>query len=155
MKILLLAIGKRHDPLLAAAIDDYAKRLSKSFDVRWQLLEPAKGKQGQAVTRRIETKALAAELQSEDFVVLLDERGHQWTSVELAEQLEKWRLGAISRVVFIIGGAFGVEDELRQRVSTVWSLSRLVFPHQLIRLLLVEQLYRATAITAGLPYHHK
>ena len=72
----------------------------------------------------------------------------------VAEHLDKWRLESISRVAFIIGGAFGVEDELQQRASLVWSLSRLVSPHQLVRLLMAEQLYWATTITAGLPYHH-
>lgn len=154
MKVLLLAIGKRHDAELVAAIETYSKRLTHYATASWRLLEPAKGKLDAETTRRLESEVLAAELAPDDFVVLLDERGKELSSPQLAELLADKQQRAVKRVVFIIGGAFGVDAALRTRAQFVWSLSKLVFPHQLVRLILTEQLYRAFTITRGEPYHH-
>ncbi|WP_457915238.1 23S rRNA (pseudouridine(1915)-N(3))-methyltransferase RlmH [Candidatus Minimicrobia naudis] len=91
-------------------------------------------------------------LRSDDFVILLDERGKNLSSPELSDLIIDGI--SIRRIVFIIGGAYGVTYDLRQKSNVVWSLSNLVFPHQLVRLILAEQLYRAQEIHRGSHYHH-
>lgn len=86
--------------------------------------------------------------------ILLDERGQQVDNEQLSQQLSKLHYSS-DHLVFIIGGAYGVSEELRSICSFVWSLSRLVFPHQLVRLLLIEQIYRSQTIVDGQPYHHQ
>lgn len=155
MKILLLAIGKQHDSALADAINGYTLRLQHYCQPSWRLLSAAKGKTTSDVARRLESDAIRAEIAPNDYVILLDERGRQFSSPELAQLLEVRQQQTARRVVFVIGGAYGVDDGLRKRADIVWSLSRLVFPHQLVRLILSEQLYRAFTITKGEPYHHQ
>lgn len=146
----ILAIGKKHDTSLVSAIESYQKRLRPPFSVTWELL-PYSSKQGDEA-RRDESRALLQKISPRDYVILLDETGVQYDSPTLARTLES----AASRqpVVLIIGGAYGVDAELKQRADMVWSLSKLVFPHMLVRLLLIEQLYRAQEICKGGPYHH-
>src|SRR5699024_2652867 len=100
-----------------------------------------------------ESAAIAKHVRTTDYVILLDERGKNFTSPQLAQHVQQL-FDTGRHPVFIIGGAYGVNDALRARADTVWSLSNLVFPHQLVRLMVVEQLYRAQEITAGRPYHH-
>lgn len=152
MKQLLISVGKKHDANLVAAIDDYTDRLKRVFPTDWLLLNPSGADEPTA--RRVESAQVLAKLDSSDYVVLLDERGSQLNSEALAVHYQSWQ-GLNKRLVFIIGGAYGVSDELRQRADFVWSMSREVFPHQIMRLLLVEQLYRSQAIIDGHPYHHQ
>lgn len=151
MKQLLVSVGKKHDPLLTGAIDDFTDRLNRVFPTEWLLLAPSGADEPTA--RRIESTSVIAKLDSNDFVVLLDERGSQVTSQALAAKYQAWQ-GLGKRLVFVIGGAYGVSDELHQRADYVWSLSQEVFPHQIVRLLLAEQLYRSQMIIQGHPYHH-
>lgn len=151
MGYLIIAIGPKHDPDLVAMIDSYQKRLNHWGGLTWMLLPY--GSQDQTIARRVESDAIRAKLRDDDYVILLDERGSQLTSPALAAQLDTQR-GMTKRIVFIIGGAYGVDDGLRERANLVWSLSQLVFPHQLVRLILIEQLYRAHTILDNHPYHH-
>lgn len=151
MKQVLLSVGKRHDPALQLAIKDFTFRLSREVDTTWHLIKPSGA--DELTARRIESAAVLDYVQSDDFVVLLDERGRELTSEALAAQYDGW-LARPGRVIFIIGGAYGVDDTLRTRADAVLSLSKLVFPHQLVRLVLVEQLYRAKMIAKNHPYHH-
>lgn len=106
-----------------------------------------------ARARQDESKRILSRLNSRDFVIVLDERGKLIDSPALAQSIDQ--AFADSRpLVFVIGGAYGVTDEVRERADLVWSLSPLVFPHQLVRLILVEQLYRAQEISRGGKYHH-
>lgn len=147
----MVAVGKRHEAWVADGIDRYEQRLRKPFDVAWQLL-PHSAREGDAA-RTDESTRLLDKLGRDEFVVLLDERGRNLDSPELARQLRA-ALDLSRTVVLIIGGAYGVDDRVRQRADVVWSLSKLVFPHQLVRLIVAEQLYRAQEIAAGRPYHH-
>ncbi|HPR10685.1 MAG TPA: 23S rRNA (pseudouridine(1915)-N(3))-methyltransferase RlmH, partial [Candidatus Saccharibacteria bacterium] len=104
--------------------------------------------------RKQESQKLLQIVKPSDMVWLLDERGEQISSPALAAKLNVMQLHAVRNIAIIIGGAYGVDDTVRSRASWVWSLSSLVFPHQLVRLLLVEQLYRATQINKGTGYHH-
>lgn len=151
MAVRILAIGKKHEAWVADGIDRYEKRLRKPFDSSWQLL-PHSAREGEAA-RSEESERILAKLDRDTFVVLLDERGKNVDSPALAATLQG-AFDASRQVAVIIGGAYGVDDRVRQRADFVWSLSKLVFPHQLVRLILAEQLYRAQEIAGGRPYHH-
>lgn len=152
MKQLLISVGKKHDPLLSGAIDEFTARLNRVFPTEWLLIAPSGADEPTA--RRVEGASVLSKCESNDFVVLLDERGSQVSSEALAAKYESWQ-GLNRRLVFVIGGAYGVSDELRQRADFIWSVSQEVFPHQIMRLLLVEQLYRSQTIIDGHPYHHQ
>jgi 23S rRNA (pseudouridine1915-N3)-methyltransferase len=151
MSIKILAIGKKHESWVADGITRYEQRLRKPFDVSWQLL-PHSAREGEAA-RAEESDRILSKLSRDAFVVLLDERGQNVDSPALASRLQG-AFGSSKQVAVIIGGAYGVDDRVRQRADFVWSLSKLVFPHQLVRLILAEQLYRAQEIAGGRPYHH-
>lgn len=151
MKQLLISVGKKHDSSLVAAIDDYTERLRKRSETTW--LFPAPSGAEEAVARRVESAQVLEKVTSSDIVVLLDERGTQLSSEALATHYGVWEQSS-KRLVFVIGGAYGVDDSLLQRADFTWCLSKHVFPHQIARLLLVEQLYRAQMINKNHPYHH-
>lgn len=155
MKIDFIAIGKPHDASLQTAVIDFTKRLQHYTTVQWQIIgSPKKTATAEPeVQKREEAKVLLAAIEPADWVVLLDERGKLLSSVQLAQQVEKWQAGT-KRLVFIIGGAFGVHEQVMQRANFIWSLSNLVFPHMIVRLLLAEQVYRAYTIINNEKYHH-
>ena len=136
---------------MSDGIERYEKRLRKPFDASWQLL-PHSAREGEAA-RAEESDRILSKLDRDAFVVLLDERGQNVDSPALASRLQG-AFDSSKQVAVIIGGAYGVDDRVRQRADFVWSLSKLVFPHQLVRLILAEQLYRAQEIAGGRPYHH-
>ena len=146
--IKILAVGKKVDRNLVDAINDYQKRLRPPFNVDWVCVTYS-AKDG-LEARQNESEALLKHVSDRDYAILLDERGKQMTNVELTNELTTH-----DNVVIVIGGAYGVDDSLRQRANLVLSLSKLVFPHQLVRLILIEQIYRSQAIYNGLPYHHE
>lgn len=151
MSIKILVIGKKHEDWVSGGIGRYEKRLRKPFDVSWQLL-PHSAREGDAA-RSEESDRILAKLDRDTFLVLLDERGRNVDSPALAQRL-RGALDSNRSVVIVIGGAYGVDERVRTRADFVWSLSLLVFPHQLVRLILAEQIYRAQEITAGRSYHH-
>lgn len=151
MGIRVLAVGKKHESWVSEGIDRYAKRMKKPYDVAWQLL-PHSSREADAA-RSEESERLLAKVGPQDHVILLDERGKNIDSPALASRLQQ-QFDTSKPVTVIIGGAYGVDDSVHQRANFVWSLSKLVFPHQLVRLILAEQLYRAQEISGGRPYHH-
>lgn len=151
VSVKILAIGKKHENWVGDGIARYEQRLRKPFDVLWQLL-PHSAREGE-VARAEESDRILSKLDRDAFVVLLDERGQNVDSPALASRLQG-AFDSAKQVAVIIGGAYGVDDRVRQRADFVWSLSKLVFPHQLVRLILAEQLYRAQEIAGGRPYHH-
>lgn len=151
MSVRVLAVGKKHESWVSDGVLRYEQRLRKPFDATWQLL-PHSARDGEAA-RAEESERILSKLSREAYVVLLDERGRNLDSPEFAGALQR-AFGASRPVSVVIGGAFGVDDRVRERADLVWSLSRLVFPHQLVRLILAEQLYRAQEIAGGRPYHH-
>lgn len=150
--ITIIAIGKKHEGWIEDGLERYEKRLKRPFDVRWVLL-PHSSKSGQEA-RQDESERILASLESGDYVILLDEIGRNITSPTLSALLES-QFNHAKQPVLIIGGAYGVDERLHVRADFVWSLSKLVFPHQLVRLLAAEQVYRAQSITTGSPYHHE
>lgn len=149
--VLILAVGGKHDPELTAAIAKYETRLKSRFTFQWQTV-PYSTQSGDTA-RRDESTRLLAKIKSSDYIVLLDERGIQTSSEGLAAKIES--IPSHLRLVLVIGGAYGVDETMRERANYIWSLSKLVFPHQLVRLILVEQLYRAEMIRDNHPYHHQ
>lgn len=147
MKILLAAVGKAHDPGIRDAIQNFTARIGHVFSLEWALVP--------SNTVETESEKIIRLIKPEDRVILLDERGKEWSSPELAHYIEGHMNQGTKRLVFIIGGAYGVNDALRKKATSLWSLSRLVFPHQIVRLILVEQLYRAISILRGSSYHHE
>lgn len=153
MKITIISVGKAHDTQIALLINDYERRL-KGFGVTisWQII-PSQNRSNEPTQKSAETENILKVIGKNDFVVLLDENGKQFNNQQLADTLEDLR-DRSQDVSIIIGGAYGVDDKLYQRAQLTWSLSELVFPHQLVRLVLAEQLYRTFAIINGSKYHH-
>ena len=148
----IIAIGKKHEKWVLNGIELFEKRLKKPFDLKWEILTHSNFAEEKA--REEETQRILAKIKLNDFVILLDERGKNISSPELAKMLSNGFVNSQNYVI-VIGGAFGVSEELRQRANFVWSLSKLVFPHQIVRLILVEQIYRAQEISSGGKYHHE
>jgi len=147
----IISVGKKHSSEVALGIETYSKRLQKPFDITWDVVAPSGLDEPKA--RDAESETILKRLKPDDYVILLDEKGRELTSPGLADHLSA-RLNHSKNIVFIIGGAYGVNSVLLARADFVWSLSPLVFPHQLVRLILVEQIYRAQEITSGGHYHH-
>ena len=150
--ITTIAIGKKHEKWVLSGIELFEKRLKKPFNLSWDILPHSNFAEEKA--REEETQRILAKIKPSDFVILLDERGKNISSPELAKMLSNGFVNS-QNFVIVIGGAFGVSEELRQRANFVWSLSKLVFPHQIVRLILVEQIYRAQEISSGGKYHHE
>ncbi len=152
MSIKIIAVGKKHEAWVAEGIERYQKRLKRPFVVEWVLLPHSSYETDRA--RQEESGRILSRLDVHDYVVLLDERGRSIDSPALSKLLLT-SIEESKNIIIIIGGAYGVDATVHARANFVWSLSPLVFPHQLVRLILTEQLYRAQEIAAGNPYHHE
>jgi len=156
MKIQLLSVGKAHEPYVKTGIEDFTKRLNNYFPAEWQLIPAPKNAASFSASelKKAEATAILAQLQKDDLLVLLDERGRNLSSPELAQWLQQRANESSKRLVFLVGGAFGVDESVTKKAALTWSLSNLVFPHMLVRLILAEQLYRACTILRNEKYHH-
>lgn len=152
MRVRIFSVGRRQPAALRAIEEEYEKRMRQWLPVEWRYVSPSAITEA-AVAVRKESEQVLSSLPSQAFVILLDERGTQLTSPELAERLDKW-LASHKELAFIIGGTYGLDNTVHERADFIWSLSKLVLPHELVRTLLTEQLYRACTIRAGVPYHH-
>lgn len=150
--ITILSIGKKHEPWVATGIERYSKRLQRPWDIKWELLPHSSLKGDKA--RKQESERILNHLQPSDYVILLDETGSKVDSLTFSHHIEGLFAHGFSPIV-VIGGAYGVSTQLKSRANLVLSLSSFVFPHQLVRLIIVEQLYRAEQITRGSAYHHQ
>ncbi len=148
MKLLILTIGKGKDTLTDDLIKHFETRILRYLPIEWVYLEHES-------TKVKEGEKLLSHIKKEDYVVLLDERGRDMKSEAVAELIENRMLDSVKRMIFVIGGAYGVSDAIHVRANYTWKLSSLVFPHLLVRVILVEQLYRAMTILKGEKYHHE
>lgn len=148
MKITILSVGSKPSTEINKIIQDYLSRLPKHISVEFNYLNHAVGDSKSKI--RSESKNILSKLKENSLVILLDENGEQMTSPKLSKKLFSNPMD----VIFIIGGAYGVDDEIKTKATFVWSLSKLVYPHQLVRLILAEQIYRAYTIHTNHPYHH-
>ena len=149
--IRIISVGSKNEPWIQEGIGHYQKRLKPPFDIEWILLN-SKAKDS-ARARQIDSQAILSLIAKSEFVILLDELGEQMTSTQLAGYLSDKFVNSF-RVVFVIGGAYGVDSLMKQRANKILSVSSFVLPHQLVRLLLTEQIYRALEISRNNPYHH-
>lgn len=156
MKLLLWSIGKEHEPYVKPGVEDFTRRLTRYYPTEWSVIPPPKGAStlSPAALKKKEGEIILGQLTKDDFLVALDERGQQVTSEKLAAFIQTRANGSQKNIVFLIGGAFGLDTAVLDRADFKWSLSQLTLPHQLVRLILAEQLYRACTILRNEKYHH-
>ncbi len=156
MRLHFVWVGKTKDRRCAALIDDYLARIRRFAPIEISELREGSGQSGQQDEARviaIESARLREASERDDRVILLDERGEMMTSTEMATLIERWQMTGTKRLAFVIGGFAGVDDETKRQAHLKLSLSRLTLTHELARVILTEQIYRALTIIAGLPYH--
>ena len=157
MKICFWSIGKSHDTYVKEGVTEFTKRISKYFTVEWTIIPVPKnaGMLSEMDLKKREGEIILQWLRQDDYLVALDEHGKQFSSEGLSEFLQERALASTKNLIFLIGGAFGLEAEVLKRAQLKWSLSQLTFPHQMVRLILAEQIYRACTILQNEKYHHK
>lgn len=153
MRILVVAVGKLKEPHFRAAADEYLKRLRPYADVRVIEVADQDLAKGEAAARRAEAESVLRALPEGAHVIALDARGTQRTSEEFAERLSDLALEGRSTVAFVVGGSAGLDASVIVRADETLSLGAMTFPHQLARVVLLEQIYRAFRIARGEPYH--
>jgi 23S rRNA (pseudouridine1915-N3)-methyltransferase len=157
VKIQFWSIGKINESHVEEGIQLFTKRITNYYPVQWQIISSLKNA---AVMSEVDLKQKEGEiilglLKKDDYLILLDERGKQLSSEGLAEFIQQRANESQKNIIFLIGGAFGVSKEVMNRANYKWSLSQLVFPHQIVRMLLAEQVYRACSINRNEKYHHQ
>ncbi len=156
MKFQFWSVGKAHESYVKEGVEMFTKRICHYYTAGWQIIAPLKNAATLSDTdlKKKEGEIILNLLQKDDFLVLLDERGKNISSEQLAALIQQQANNSIKRMVFLIGGAYGVSEDVMKRANYKWSLSALVFPHQLVRLVLAEQVYRACTINKNEKYHH-
>ncbi|HRO85702.1 MAG TPA: 23S rRNA (pseudouridine(1915)-N(3))-methyltransferase RlmH [Niabella sp.] len=156
MKIILCSIGKGNDDALKSSIEDFSKRISHYYPVEWKIIPTNKIKSGlsEKELKLKESALILQNLKKEDYLVALDARGSMVSSADMASWIASRANESVKQLLFLIGGAYGLDESIIRRANFVWSLSPLTFPHQLVRLILAEQIYRACTIVKNEKYHH-
>ena len=157
MNIKLIAIGKTDSAALQQLISTYEKRLVRYINFELQLLPDIKNSKSltEELQKIKEGELILSNVESSHYLILLDERGKEYTSVAFADELQKKMNTSIKQLTFVIGGPYGFSQEVYNRTNGKLSLSKLTFSHQMIRLFFIEQLYRAFTILRNEPYHHQ
>ncbi len=153
MKIYFWSVGKAHESYIKDAIEMFTKRISHYYPVEWKIFSSSKSNIEEQI-KKDESLQLLNAFQKDDIIIALDENGKQWSSIELANFMQRQANNSIKNLIFIIGGAYGLHENVLKKCNYKWSLSKLVFPHQLVRLILAEQIYRACTIIRNEKYHH-
>lgn len=156
MKFQFWSVGKAHEGYVKEGVEMFSKRITHYYTSEWNIIPVPKNTAtlNETEVKKKEGEAILNNLQKEDYLVLLDERGKLLTSEGLATFIQQRANDSVKKIVFLIGGAFGVSDDVVKRANFKWALSPLVFPHQLVRLILSEQVYRACTINKNEKYHH-
>ena len=156
MKINLLCIGKTDDKEIKNLINYYLARLPRHWN--FEIIEIPDVKNARNLTpdllKKEEAKLFLNIIENTDLVVLLDEKGKQFTSREFAQKLDSYQNNSIKKICFLVGGAYGFSEEMYQKANEKISISKMTFTHQMIRLFFVEQIYRSDQILQGKPYHN-
>lgn len=158
MNVQILAVGKMKERYLEQGLAEYAKRLGRygKFQVievkEESFNEPLSAKELELLLQR-EGERILAEIKQRSYVIALDRLGDSWTSEQLASVIQRQAVGGISQIDFVIGGSLGLDQRVLKRADATLSFSKFTFPHQLMRLILVEQIYRAFTIIGGERYH--
>jgi 23S rRNA (pseudouridine1915-N3)-methyltransferase len=155
MKVACWAIGKTSEPYLTEGIAIFEKRLKNYLPFEWVVWPDVRLKTSDtAALKKAEGQMILAKINPDDYLVLLDEQGAQHSSVELARWMERRLAASQRRLIFLVGGAYGFDADVYARADAQWSLSRLTFSHQMARVFVLEQLYRAMTILKNEPYHN-
>ena len=157
MKIKLIAIGKTDNKQLMQLIEGYHKRLAHYVKFEFKMIADIKNAKNLSESQQKEKEGvlILKELSATDQLLLLDEKGHEFRSLEFSRFLQKKMNSGIKQLVFVIGGPYGFSDAVYKKSQGKISLSKMTFSHQMIRLFMVEQLYRAFTILKNEPYHHE
>ncbi|NOT51268.1 MAG: 23S rRNA (pseudouridine(1915)-N(3))-methyltransferase RlmH [Chitinophagaceae bacterium] len=157
MKLSFWSIGKNNEPYIKEGVEEFTKRISKYFKVEWTIIPVPKnaGMMSEMDLKKKEGEMILEWLGKDDYLIVLDERGKQFSSEGLASFIQARANASVKNLVFLVGGAFGIDEAVLKRADHKWSLSQLTFPHQLVRLVLAEQVYRACTILKNEKYHHK
>ncbi len=157
MKISFWSVGKNNEPYVKEGVEDFTRRISRYFKAEWNIIPMPKnsGALPEIELKKKEGEAIMQLLGKDDYLVALEERGKQISSEGLAAFIQARANESTKQLVFLIGGAYGLDDIVLKRANFKWSLSQLVFPHQLVRLIVSEQVYRACTILKNEKYHHK
>ncbi len=156
MKIHFWSIGKNNEPYIKTGVEDFTKRIAKYFPVEWDIIPVPKnaGMLSEMDLKKKEGETILEWLEKDDYLVALDETGKQMASEQLARFIQQRANESKRKLIFLIGGAYGIDQAVFKRANYKWSLSLLTFPHQLVRLILAEQVYRACTILRNEKYHH-
>lgn len=156
MKTILLLVGKTTNKHFTACIDDYVSRIGHYMPFELQIVPELKNTKNlsQSQQKEREGELILRQIQESDHVVLLDEHGREYRSIEFADWLQR-RSQTARRLLFVVGGPYGFSDEVYKRANERISLSKMTFSHQMVRLIFTEQIYRACTIIKGEPYHHE
>lgn len=156
MKTILLLVGKTTNKHFTACIDDYVSRIGHYMPFELQIVPELKNTKNlsQSQQKEREGELILRQIQESDHVVLLDEHGREYRSIEFADWLQR-RSQTTRRLLFVVGGPYGFSDAVYKRANERISLSKMTFSHQMIRLIFTEQIYRACTIIKGEPYHHE
>lgn len=157
MKLQFWSVGKAHESYIKDGVNEFTKRISKYFPVEWHIIPVPRnaGMLSEMDLKKKEGETILQWLGSGDYLVALDEHGKQLSSEGLSEFLQERASASTKNLVFLIGGAYGLDSAVLKKAPLKWSLSQLTFPHQLVRLILAEQVYRACTILKNEKYHHK
>ena len=157
MKISFWSIGKNNEAYVKAGATDFTDRISKYFKVQWNIIPVPKnaGMLSEMDLKKKEAEMIIDWLKKDDYLVALDEYGKEMASEKLADFIQARANESIKTLVFLVGGAFGLDKMILEKANYKWSLSQLTFPHQLVRLILAEQVYRACTIIRNEKYHHQ
>jgi 23S rRNA (pseudouridine1915-N3)-methyltransferase len=154
LKIAICSVGKANESYIKEGVDQFTKRIGHYYPIDWVLITPSKLTEP-AQIKKAEADSIIKALAKTDILILLDEKGKMLDSPGLAKLIQQKANQSAQRIVFLIGGAYGVDQSIKERANFTWSLSELVFPHMLVRLILAEQIYRACSILANEKYHHE
>jgi len=154
LKISIWSVGKANEAYIKDGVDQFTKRIGHYYPLEWQLITPSKLTEPNQI-KKAEAVSILKALAPTDMLILLDEKGKMLSSPGLATLIQQKANQSAQKLVFLIGGAYGVSDEIKTRAQFTWSISDLVFPHMLVRLILAEQIYRACSILANEKYHHE
>jgi len=157
MNIEIWSIGKSGDAFIEEGILFYSKRLKPFCKVEFVLLPPSRRTSSMPIEtiKKAEEKIITDRLQDHHYLILLDEKGAIFHSRKWAEQIDQLKNSNVNTLVFLIGGPWGITEAIREKARKIWSLSALTFPHQLVRLIMAEQLYRSFSILKNSAYHHE
>lgn len=154
MEIVILQVSKTTENCLQKLVEEYAKRIGSFVPLKIETINTKLSTENENLIKETESKLIYEKIKNlkSNFVILLDEKGEELTTLEFASKLEEWQ-NKYKKIIFVIGGAYGFSEELKKNYFRL-SLSKMTFQHQIVRLIFIEQLYRALTIIKGLKYHH-